>query len=126
MIGLPKSPAQRFLWVARIAGAVCLASGVSAAVLLASPAEPCFDPSDPSCESYDPVTARQEDFQLERIGGQALVFTTRLNRWLATWFHGSKLAGLISVVSLLAAVWCYHEARWLKELEDEKKNKSGV
>jgi hypothetical protein len=125
MSGPPKSPAQRFLWAARIAGVVCLASAVWAAVLLLGPAESCFDPSDPSCESYDPVTARQEDFQLERIGGQALVFTTRLNRWLATWFHGPRLAGLISVLSLLAAAWCYREARWLEEEEDEKKNESG-
>jgi hypothetical protein len=121
MIALPKSPARRFLWVARIAGAVCLASAVWTVALLVGPAESCFDPSDPACESYDPVTARQEDFQLERIGGQALVFTTRFNRWLATWFHGPRLAGLISVFSLLVAVWCYREAHWLKEEEDEKK-----
>ena len=94
-------------------------------MLLASPADKCFDPADPSCEVYDPVSAQREDFDLERIGGKALVFTTRFNRWLATWFHGPRLAGLISVVSLLVAVWCYREARWLKEEEAKKREDSG-
>jgi hypothetical protein len=122
---LAKSRAHSFLWTGRIAGAICLASAVWTGVLLASPADKCFDPADPSCEVYDPVSAQREDFDLERIGGKALVFTTRFNRWLATWFHGPRLAGLISVVSLLVAVWCYREARWLKEEEAKKREDSG-
>jgi hypothetical protein len=120
----PKSQSERFRLAARIALAVCVVSALAAGVLMLSPEEPCYDPSDPSCAVYDAVVARQQDWQLERIGGTALIYTTRFNRWLAIWFHGARLAGLISAVSLAVALWCYREARWLRE-EEAKKDDSG-
>jgi hypothetical protein len=116
----PKSRAPWFVWTGRIASAVCLAGMVWAGILLFSPGDECPDLSSARCAANDPEISRREEFELEKIGGKAMVYAVRLNHWLASWFAGIKLALLISALSLLTAVVCYREARWLKEQEEDK------
>jgi hypothetical protein len=121
MTALPMSRVQSLVWAGRLASAVCLGGVIWGGILFfGSDSTACTDLSSASCRAADPEISRQEEFELEKIGGMAMVYAVRLNHWLADWFHGIKLAALISALSLLTAVLCYREAQWLKELEEDE------
>jgi hypothetical protein len=117
---VPGPRAKKFLWVAGIAGVICAAALVSAVVLWSTPAEQCYAAPNVPCTSSDPELTRKDEFELEKIGGKSMVLAVEFNHWLASWFHGVRLALLIFGVSLVVAATCYAEARWLMAGEDEK------
>ena len=113
----PQARAKKF----RLAAAICVVIGViclaAAAFFALQPGDPdCTDFSNPECPGYDPNASRREDFELEKIGGKALVFTVHFNKWAADWLHGPKLGLLMGVILLLAGWWCLGEAR---DIEDD-------
>lgn len=118
---MPGKRAKGFLWAAGIAGAIAAAALVTAAVMFFTPAQECYAAPGVPCALSDPEFTKKDEFELEKMGGKAMVFAVQFNRWIASWFHGIKLALLIFAVSLLIAVGCYAEARWLIWEEEEKK-----
>jgi hypothetical protein len=110
---VPGTRAKKYLWVAGIAGVICVSALVWAVALLVAPAEQCNSAPDVPCASSDPELTARDEFELEKIGGKSMVLAVQFNHWLASWFHGFKLALLIFAVSLVIAVGCYAEAKWL-------------
>jgi hypothetical protein len=96
-----------------------------AAFLSLQPDDPdCSDFDNPQCPVYDPNYSRRGDFELERIGGKALVFTVHFNKWAADWLHGQKLGLLLGVIALLAALWCFRESRYIEADAEEAEKKT--
>ena len=115
---MPGPRAKKFLWVAGVAGVICATALVWAVVLLIAPADPCYAAPDVACASANPDLTARDEFELEKIGGKSMVLAVEFNHWLASWFHGFKLALLIFAVSLVIAVACYAEAKWLMGEEE--------
>jgi|SRR5580658_7915864 hypothetical protein len=115
---MPGPRAKKFLWVAGAAAVICAAALVWAIVLSLAPADQCYAAPDVPCASSDPELTQRDEFELEKIGGKSMVLAVEFNHWLASWFHGVKLALLISAVSLVIAVGCYAEAKWLMGEEE--------
>jgi len=51
-------------------------------------------------------------FALARIGGNAALHIAQFDRWFASLWHGTALAGTVAVLGLLLAALCW----WLAEL----------
>ena len=115
---MPGPRAKKFLWVAGVAGVICAGALVCTGELLFAPAEQCYVAPDVPCASSDPELTQKDEFELEKIGGKSMVLAVQFNHWLASWFHGLKLALLIFAVSLVIAVGCYAEAKWLMGEEE--------
>jgi hypothetical protein len=101
---LPKTRGEWLLWCSH----VLIAIGVGFAVLafLSAPDPPnCEDPDSP-CSVFGVGERRAQNFQLERIGGKAMVMAVEFQAWVASWFHGRKLTALVSIVAFLAA-WLF-------------------
>lgn len=99
----PKRPdlARRFY---RAACAV-LACGLSCAILVylfAADAVPYQLPDSP-----------QDDYQVERIGGQTAVWIVHFNRWFDTLWHGRQLAWTLAMISVAVALLCFLAGRSL-------------
>jgi hypothetical protein len=56
--------------------------------------------------------------ELERLGGKASVWTYRFDRWLASLWHGQRLAGTLAVLSLVISWGCFHLAGLMAEDPD--------
>ncbi|VTU25779.1 hypothetical protein [Variovorax sp. PBL-E5] len=51
-----------------------------------------------------------EEQQLERLGGKAAVWTYRFDRWLASLWHGERLACTLAALSAITMLACFHVA----------------
>lgn len=93
----------------RIAIAV-LAVGLSAAavVFALAPAEGSGDETDAAASIRD---SRRYEQAMERIGGKAVVFAAELNDWLASLWHGRRLAATLAVISVAVAWFFYLASR---------------
>ena len=95
---------QRF----HLAAALILALGLvgAAVVYLAAPAPD-------SALLAEELMRKQYDFQLERMGGKALVLTTQFTQWFASLWHGRQLAYTLAALSTAAALACFWIGRRL-------------
>jgi hypothetical protein len=55
----------------------------------------------------DALAQQREMRELERLGGTAAVQTVRFDRWLASLWHGERLAGTLAVLGLLVGGACW-------------------
>jgi hypothetical protein len=84
------------------AGAAILAAGLAGAALIY-----LLTPAPGGAELADELMRRQYEFQLERMGGKALVLTTQFTQWFASLWHGQKLAYTVAALSTVAALACF-------------------
>ncbi|MDE1947944.1 MAG: hypothetical protein KGL43_08575 [Burkholderiales bacterium] len=61
----------------------------------------------------------RDDQQLARIGGQAAVFAVTFNRWLASLWHGRRLAWTLALLAAAVAALCFHIAALMAEPLDD-------
>jgi hypothetical protein len=80
-------------------GVVIFVAGLAAAALIYA-----FSSEQTPAPFLDP---RLTEFQIERIGGKAMVYVVRFNEWFAGFWHGRPLAFTIAVLALLAALFCF-------------------
>ncbi len=84
----------------RLAGMVVLVTGLLLAVLIFMAAQPDQDPL-----GGDGRTKR-DTLELEKMGGQSYVLSNDLNIWLASLWHGRRLAYMISIFSVAVFFSC--------------------
>ena len=63
--------------------------------------------------------SRGEAFTLERIGGKAAARTVEFDRWLASLWHGKRLAWTLALLSLAIGGTCLHIAGLMAEAADD-------
>jgi uncharacterized membrane protein len=68
-------------------------------------------------DAADSLTKR-DLYQLEKLGGQEYVITSELNSFLASLWHGRRLAGTIFVISAAVSGLFFFSARRLPEPND--------
>ncbi|OWT54224.1 hypothetical protein [Candidimonas nitroreducens] len=88
-----------------VAGYVVLACGLLAAALVYT-----YAPAD---ASYQLPYSRQDDAQVERLGGRAAVWVLHFNRWFLGLWHGRQLAWTLAGLSLAIALLCLLAGRSL-------------
>jgi len=109
--GPAEPPRSRLPAQLRTTGLIILIAGlIAAAAIYLSAGEPAEDPTDQI------TSARLYEYNLERIGGMAAVYTDRFNRWFARLWHGRTLAATVAVIATLAALFC----AWLAHLVAER------
>ena len=81
-----------------LAGYAVLACGLLAAALVYAYA--------PVGASYQLPYSRQDDYQVERVGGRVAVLVLHFNRWFQGLWHGRQLAWTLAAVSLAIALLC--------------------
>jgi hypothetical protein len=64
----------------------------------------------------DPVALQREMNQIARLGGTATVQTVKFDLWLASLWHGERLAFTLAVLSAVGALACF----WLAGLMAEE------
>jgi F0F1-type ATP synthase membrane subunit c/vacuolar-type H+-ATPase subunit K len=103
--------ARRFFW----SGIAVLVCGLAAAVAV------YISAVDNTNEALAEEMARgkQYDFQLERLGGKAMVLTAQFNDWFSSLWHGKPLAYLLAGASLAVGLGCLWVARRLKTVARE-------
>ncbi len=92
----------------RVVTGSILAVGWIAAVVVYATASPVADDPD----VYDIEHSKRYLRQLEMIGGKAAVFTSELNEWVASLWHGRALAYTIAVLTIAVAIgyWLWDRA----------------
>jgi len=93
-------------------GALILVVGLAAAAYV------YWSAVDESAEqmAQDMIHNKQYDFQLERMGGKAMVLMAQFNDWLGSLWHGKPLACIVGGSSLvvgLACIWVGRRLAWL-------------
>ena len=89
------------------AGLVILVVGLVSAALIYVRA-----PEDPNADAARAIASgRAYEYNIERIGGKAAVYTARFNQWLGARWHGKSLAGTVAVLSVVLALLCFLLAR---------------
>jgi len=96
----------------RFWGAAILLIGlaIAAPIYILAPADPVADPA-------AGIASGLYEYNIERIGGKAAVYTDRFNRWLAGLWHGRPLAGTIAVLALVVALAFF----WAAHVESDRK-----
>ena len=56
--------------------------------------------------------------QVERLGGQAAVLTLEFHRWMASLWHGTRLAATLATLAAIAALLCFHIADLMIDEDD--------
>ena len=64
----------------------------------------------------DLVARQREMRELQRLGGTATVQTVKFDQWLASLWHGERLAGTLAVLGLIAGGACW----WIGGLMGEE------
>ena len=106
----PAASASRPLHV-RIyrSGVVILVVGLVSAALIYFLA-----PEDPNAEAAREIASgRAYEYNIERIGGTAAVYTARFNQWLGSLWHGKSLACTVAVLTVVFALLCFLLARMI-------------
>jgi ABC-type transport system involved in cytochrome c biogenesis permease subunit len=73
-----------------------------------------------SAYSNDADSSAREMQQVERLGGTAAVLTLRLHRWLASLWHGRRLAVTLLVLATAIGLLCFHIAGLMGEDVDPR------
>jgi len=100
----------------RRAGAIVLGVGLSAAALVYVGAPASADGDATSYriaggQSFAQDTNDSRELQqLERLGGKSEVMMFQFQRWVASLWHGRRLAWTLAVISGLVALLCFHLA----------------
>ncbi|HEX4329013.1 MAG TPA: hypothetical protein VH105_19645 [Burkholderiales bacterium] len=99
---------QRFI----AAGALILAIGLACAGYV------YWSAVDDSAEqlAQDMIHGKQYDFQLERMGGKAMVLMAQFNDWFGSLWHGKPLAAILAGTSLVVGLGCIWVGRRLAVL----------
>jgi hypothetical protein len=88
-----------------LAGYAVLACGLLAAALVYVYA--------PGEAPYQLPYSRQDDYQVERVGGKAAVWVLHFNRWFLGLWHGRQLAWTLAGISIVIALLCLLAGRSL-------------
>jgi len=64
----------------------------------------------------DLVARQREMRELQRLGGMATVQTVKFDQWLASLWHGERLAGTLAMLGLIAGGACW----WIGGLMGEE------
>ncbi len=97
----PKSPLPVHLRF-HYSGAAILAAGLVSAVLIY-----ILTPPPGELQLADEMMRRQYEFQLERMGGKALVLTAQFSQWFGSLWHGQNLAYTVAALSAVVALVCF-------------------
>lgn len=90
-------------------GVAILGVGLVAATLIYFVA-----PEDPSADAARQIASgRAYEYNIERIGGTAAVYTARFNHWLGSLWHGKSLAYTVAVLAVAVALLCFLLARMI-------------
>jgi len=92
----------------RASGAILLAVGLLATVIIFCTARP---PEEPGILGVDVLTKR-ETLQLEKMGGKSFILFNDFNEWFASLWHGRRLAYSVGVLSIAGFLSC----RWFADL----------
>ncbi|MFZ9676995.1 MAG: hypothetical protein ACO3BH_01450 [Quisquiliibacterium sp.] len=96
--GNPLTGASRLLTV--------LGIGLALLALLLPPNPPDCENPDAACSVYGPGERRARDYQLQKIGGQAMVLADRFHTWAMSWLQGRKLIMLLAILCFGSAAVC--------------------
>jgi hypothetical protein len=105
----------------RLAGVVVLAMGWLAALFVyltmadAPGANAGYQLIDGHVYAIPLDSSSAELQQLERLGGQASVRTYQFDRWLASLWHGRRLAYTLAILSAGVALLCFYIAGLMAE-----------
>jgi hypothetical protein len=100
----------------RRAGAIVLGLGLGAAAVVYASAPASADGDALGYRIAGGQTFAQEANdpremqQLERLGGKSAVMMFQFQRWVASLWHGRRLAWTLAVISGLVALLCFHLA----------------
>ena len=100
-----------------LAGAAVLVIGLLTALLIYLTAADApvdalgYQFADGTVYAVQPGDSKMYRHELERFGGKAAVFADELERWFSGLWKGKRLAGTVTVISLLAALGFFHLAR---------------
>ena len=110
------APAQRL----RVAAGVVLVAGwlAAAAVYLAAP-EPARADAYGGAYAAKPEGSVREQQALERLGGKAAVGAVAFNRWVASLWHGRRLAYTLAAGATVVGLLCLHIAGLMAEDVDD-------
>jgi len=99
----------------RFVVACILAVGLSVAAAIYLAAPPSDD--DEAYEAHEVQHSKKVLREVEGIGGKAAVFTTDLNDWVASLWHGQTLGYTVAVVTAIVAgaYWL-----WPRESDDDE------
>jgi hypothetical protein len=106
----PAASASRplHLRVYRTGVAILVVGLVSAALIY------LLAPEDPNADAAREIASgRAYEYNIERIGGTAAVYTVRFNQWLGSLWHGKQLAATVAVLALVVALLCFLLARMI-------------
>jgi hypothetical protein len=78
---------------------------------------------DPTAEI---TSAPGYEYNLERIGGKAAVYTDRFNRWFTSLWHGQRLAATLAVLAVLIALACFKVAQMVEERSSDAGDENRV
>jgi hypothetical protein len=92
----------------RLAGLLILAAGWIAAAFV-------FVAARHEEEAPEAGLSRSETFALERFGGKANARTVEFDRWLASLWHGERLAWTLAVLALAVGGSCLYVAGLMEE-----------
>jgi hypothetical protein len=70
-------------------------------------------------QAASPEGGVREQQALERIGGTATVRVVAFNRWVASLWHGRRLAATLAVLASVVAALCWHIADLMAEAGDD-------
>jgi len=84
-------------------GATIMLAGLLAAALIYATTSDDRAP-DPAA---DIESSRVYEYNVERIGGMAAVYTARFNRWLAALWHGRPLAYTLAALAVAIGLGCF-------------------
>jgi hypothetical protein len=90
----------------RRAGLVVLAIGLAVAALIGLMSHP---------PDFEDGVDSHEASAIERIGGTATVRAVQLDQWLASLWHGERLAWTIALLSLAVCGGCFYVASLMDE-----------
>lgn len=67
-------------------------------------------------QAYAVDESAAQQAQTERMGGHALVMTTRFSHWLGSLWHGERFAWTLGTLSVVASLLCL----WIAGLMEEE------
>jgi hypothetical protein len=97
-----------------LAGALIFIAGLVAATLIYRNA------NDADERAYAAMDNAQYEYQLERLGGKAMVMVAQFNHWLSSLWHGQRLAYTVAAIAFAAALTCVMAGEKMAEQADRR------